>query len=189
MNKTPKPIDETKAHFCPDCWAEVPATARRCWRCDSTFPRGAAEQALKLDKEKVADADRHTKFQFTLASMMLLTVLTAVLSSIFVMLPGLGVALAILSVPALARTAYVSMYRGPRGRELTFREKATVFMAWIGLGVLALAAAGVAFFVSCLGVVLSNNLQNEELAYTVGGVVAFITALVVMVFFWRRFMR
>jgi DNA-directed RNA polymerase subunit RPC12/RpoP len=185
MNETPKPIDESKEYFCPDCWAEIPATAWRCWRCGSTFPRGA--DAISLDKEKVADTDRHTKFQFTLTSMMLLTVMTAVLSSIFVMLPGLGIALTILSVPALVRTAYVSMYRGPRGRPLTFQEKAVVFMAWIGLGLIAALAAGVASYITCLAAIFSGS-PGEGVAVIIGTITALVTAAGLMIFFWRRYM-
>jgi hypothetical protein len=53
MSETPKPIDETKAYFCPDCWAEVPTTARRC---DSSFLGGAANQGtVSFNKKKVAE--------------------------------------------------------------------------------------------------------------------------------------
>jgi hypothetical protein len=180
----------SEIYSCPDCRADVPASAVLCWRCRRVFPKGPrAEGAIVVAEGVNESLENRTKFQFTLASILLILTFAAVLMSIIVTVPGLGILLAILSVPALARTAYVSMYRGSRGRPLTIGEKAGIFIAWISLGLVVLVATGVAFFVSCLAIFASGSSAGYgpgPAAVIIGVIVALLTAIFLLVYFWRK---
>ena len=56
-------------------------------------------------------------FQFGLSSLLLITTLVAVIMSVSVMVPGIGILLAIISVPALVRT-YVLVRRKREGQQV-----------------------------------------------------------------------
>ncbi len=58
---------------------------------------------------------QHATFQFGLSSIMLIITLAAVLLGVYEMAPGIGIALAIVAIPALIPTCIISMRKG-RGR-------------------------------------------------------------------------
>ena len=178
---------DIKPRYCPDCGAEVPPQAVLCWCCRHSLLQSAAANsqyvlAAAVD-ENTGNLHERTKFQFSLASVMLIVTFAAVLMSIYTMAPGLGIALMVLSVPALVRTAVIAMQKGSRGKPLTFAEKAGIFLAWIGLGIVIIIAAGIAFFVSCL----MGLAGGESTAILFGSIGAIIAAIVLGVFFWRKF--
>jgi hypothetical protein len=175
---------EPKPRYCLDCGAEVRPDAILCWCCRHSLLESEAEYALALKELHGSPfgTEPRTKFQFSLASIMIVMTLLAVLMSIYTMAPGLGIALMVLSVPALIRTVVLAMQRGSRGKPLTFGQKAGVFAAWIGLGVVIVIAAGVAFFVSCL-VGLPGG---AAVAITFGSIGAIVAAIALGVLFWRK---
>jgi hypothetical protein len=84
------------------------------------------------------------------------------------------------------------MYRGPRGRPLLFREKAAIFMAWLGIGLIVLTAAGIAFFTSCLAAFFAGSVEGYGPgagALIVGTTTALAVAAGLLMFFWRRYTR
>jgi hypothetical protein len=105
------------------------------------------------------------RFQFSIASLLAITTLVAVVCGVFVIAPGLGIALAIVAVPALVRTLITGMQEGWLEKGLPVGEKVGHFVGWLFVGILALVggaiAAGltvvVAFFLSCLGGVNVNG--------------------------------
>jgi hypothetical protein len=74
------------------------------------------------------------------------------------------------------------MQRGAHGKPMTFGQKAGVFIAWIGLGVVIVIAACVAFFVSCL----AGLPVGEGTAVAFGSIGAIIAAIALGVVFWRK---
>jgi hypothetical protein len=181
------PTSESKPRYCPDCGAEVRLESVLCWCCRHSLLQGASARSPFVSVESVdenyTNIHDRTKFQFSLASVMLLITFAAVLMSIYSMAPGLGIALMVLSVPALVRTAVIAMQTGSRGKPLTFGEKAGIFLAWIGLGLTIIIAACFGFFISCL-VGLPGG---EVTAIMFGSIGAIITAISLGVFFWRKF--
>jgi hypothetical protein len=177
----------SKPRYCPDCGAEVAPQAVICWCCRHSLLQSASAGSQLVSVEAVDENARHiherTKFQFSLASVMLIVTLAAVLMSIYTMAPGLGIALMVLSVPALIRTAVLAMQKGSRGKPLAFAEKAGIFLAWIGLGIVIIIAAGLAFFVSCL----AGLPGGEGAAMLLGSIGAIVVAIFLGVFFWRKF--
>lgn len=173
--------------YCPECGAEVRPDAVLCWCCRHSLLQKASTasqraSAVAID-ESVPHIHERTKFQFTLASIMLLVTFTAVLMSIYTMAPGLGIALMILSAPALVRTIVVAMRKGSRGQPLSFGEKAGIFLAWIGVGLVVIVSAGIGFFISCL-----VGLPGGGMVPVVLGIIgAIITAIFVFTAFWRKF--
>jgi hypothetical protein len=183
MTASPEP----KPRYCLDCGAEVRPDAILCWCCRHSLLESEAEYALAAKELHGGGSpfgpEPRTKFQFSLASILIVMTLVAVLCSIYTMAPGLGIALMVLSVPALIRTVVLAMQRGSRGKPLTFGQKAGVFAAWIGLSVVIVIAAGVAFFVSCLVGLPTGKL---EIAFTLGGIGAIVAAILLGVLFWRK---
>jgi hypothetical protein len=177
--------------YCSVCGAEVRPDSVLCWCCRHSLQKcGTAASPIlaeEVDKNGPQSKDR-AKFQFTLASIMLIVTFAAVLMSIYVMAPGLGIALFILSAPALVRTSVVAMQRGSRGKPLSFGEKAGIFLAWIGVVLAALSAAAIGFFASCLMTAIAGNGEDAAMKFGfIGAIVAFVAAIVVIVILWRKF--
>ena len=97
-----------------------------------------------------AEYQERVRFQFGISSLLLLMTLTAVFFGLFSMAPGLGIAAMIVAVPALVPTSIIAMRKGSRGRPMTALQRIGVFAAWVGLVVVVLVAAGIAFFITCL---------------------------------------
>jgi len=100
---------------------------------------------------------RRAAFQFSLATVMLLITLAAVLLGLFRMSPGLGMLVAVLVAPALIRTLIESAERQALGRPMTPADKASMFASTVGLtiamGVAVIVVGGLALatavFVIC----------------------------------------
>jgi hypothetical protein len=137
---------------CPYCAAEIATSATRCWCCWKVFPQGAKEYCAVERDGVVVKAANPTKFQYSLASLLLITLLVAVLSSIFARLPFLGGGLALLSLPALGRVIYLSMIHRSLGNPCTSGEKIFVFFKWIILGLFILVISSLIVAVTIIAV-------------------------------------
>ena len=108
--------------------------------------------------------------------------LFAVLCGVFSISPGLGLAVCIVSAPALVRTALVVARRKSRGRRVSGIEKTVMylgsfFVTAIILSILGAVAYGT-FFAVCLGVA-GGELADIETAMAIGIMAAVLmTALV-----------
>jgi hypothetical protein len=105
------------------------------------------------------------RFQFTIAALLAITTLTAVVLGVSIAAPGLGIALAIVAVPALVRTMITGMQEGWLEKRLPVGEKIGHFVGWLCVGLLALVGGAivavltvvVGFFLSCVGGVNVNG--------------------------------
>ncbi len=132
--------------ICPDCGAGVATKDSRCWICKRPFASdvpGTAELAGGASEQRAT-------FQFGISSIMLIITLAAVILGVWQMAPGIGIALAVVAIPALIPTCIISMKKGARGRPLTPSEKFGVFAALAGVVMIVIIASGIAFFVTCL---------------------------------------
>ncbi len=90
-------------------------------------------------------------FQFGLSSLLLITTLVAVILSISVMVPGIGICLAIVSVPALVRTyVVVRGQRATRAKWCPIRTRRCFSWRASCTATLIAVATAAAFFVTCL---------------------------------------
>lgn len=205
MNASPSIIPG----ICPECGAKVTIKAPKCWMCQRSLswdtpliarPSVTAASGAEVSCEAWYPAGRRSEnayehratFQFGLSSIMMIITLAAVLSGVYAMAPGLGIAMVIVAAPALICTCIISMRKGARGRPLSPSEQIAYFVAWLGLAILIIIAAGVAFFVSCFtGVMVSNPGFNPNInptgVFIVSGIAAFIAAVFVAILFLRKF--
>jgi nitroreductase len=133
-----------------------------------------------------------------LASLLLFTTLVAVLLSAFTTFPGLGIALTILAVPALARTCFVAIRTRDRGQPMPVIAKIHVFLVTLGVVTLIAVAVGATFYGTCWagffgGAAASSALGSPGGAYSeigwglVTGIILGIIAGLVVAFFLIRF--
>jgi hypothetical protein len=131
--------------------------------------------------------EHRTQFQFSLASLMLIVTLTAVLLGVGGMAPGLGIALAVLASPALVRTSVVAALSRARGKPMSVGAKVALFVVSLIVAVVIAIAAGAAFFVSCLaGAVAAPGGGSLIVGMTCGLLGALSVAGLLLWAFWLR---
>jgi hypothetical protein len=102
---------------------------------------------------------------------------------------GLGILLALLSLPALVRTAATAVRRSAGGGGLSPGEKTRLFLATLTLIVIVSVAACAAFLSVCLGAVFASGAREETgygVALLIGGLVGLILAIAVAWLILRR---
>ena len=157
MSETPIPSNPLSGPaICPECGAVNSAGASQCWLCQR--PLGGTDIAtVKIDSpeaKSIAAAPPPIGFSrgpatFSLATLMLLITLAAVLCGLTAAAPGLGIPLAVLVTPALIRTFAASNVSRAQGIEPTAEAKVGTFLASIGLMFLIMIAGFAVFFIGC----------------------------------------
>jgi hypothetical protein len=174
-----KPAEHFPHRICPQCGAPVAAGKVLCWLCNEPVPV-AAEPG----------PPPHTgRFQFGLSTLLTVITLAAILLSIGVTSPGLGIVAAMLALPALVRTCVVAARRRSEGESLSASEKAGVFAATVVMVIgIVLASAG-AFVVTFLATCMMGTqvgFGGYEFALRIGAYGAVAAALLVTLVFWLR---
>jgi hypothetical protein len=131
------------------------------------------------------------RFQFGLSSMLLITTLVAVIMSVSLMVPGIGIALAMASVPALLRTYVLVRRKRESGDRVTNHDKALLFVLCLGIALTIAIATGAAFFVPCFvstlaGAAISNSSNGIAIGGMIGVIAGLIAALTVLVYLLRK---
>lgn len=139
------PPETNQTRTCSDCGATLPETADSCWLCK----RSVVEGQSPFSEEPISSIERRAAFQFSIATMMMLVTLCAVIMGAFSVSPGLGIALAVLAAPAWLRTCMVAARRRGRGRPMTAQEKMWAFGGSLGVVAAIVIAAGIAFYATC----------------------------------------
>jgi hypothetical protein len=200
---TNQPI--SRPAVCPDCGAPFPPDAMYCWLCGWKLGdpvRVGPKQASPSNENPYASpAPRDPadlKWTFSLSTLFLWTALVAVVMGVIRIAPGLGIALAILSLPAAVHTIAVSAYRqGQSRRALSVPEKIVVFIESFALfsmiAIAVIIAAIGALFVICMASLRGdgNGMSRGDLAgpilASIGGVVfAALIAYLLVRALWRR---
>lgn len=133
-----------QAYQCPQCGARLSAS-QRCWLCQSEVPRTEAEPGNK----PISPAPAIAPIQFGLDSILLLMTFVAVLSGLFAIAPGIAVVGAVLSLPALIRTAILARQKRVAGAPMGWGIKTITFLATTSFVVVLLTAMGAAFYATC----------------------------------------
>ena len=144
---------------CPVCGVKSGAKAFRCRECGELLPAG------KIDHDKVRrrvwrdppppiEPEPSQSAQFSLATLMLLITLASICMALSREYRGLGIFVAVASVPPFLRTLLLARRRKQFGLPMSPGDKTVAFFASLSVVIasaLGLAAvAGAAFFVTCI---------------------------------------
>jgi hypothetical protein len=143
----------TQIEHCPACGAAIERQWTHCWLCGNDFIRTPDGLKIAPGSETFQTAARRPlhshSASFSLQSVMLVVTLAALVLGTFSVAPGLGIFLAIVSVPALIRTAIVLRKRESVGPPADAKGRALMFAASLAVVTLAGVAASIAFGIVC----------------------------------------
>jgi hypothetical protein len=162
-----------------DCGANNDADARTCWLCD---------RQLQPSEQRAPASGAGSGPRFTLSWLMLLVTLIAVGLGVEMQIQGLGVALGVLSLPAMIRTTSIARRRGARGRALSTVDRVEIFFVSLIIVVLILLAFCVAFCATCLpmGLLSMGVIRDSEGAIFLAFGTGLVAAIAVSIFIARR---
>lgn len=182
---------------CEHCGALLTPGQAECSICHAEMPPGAAAQragsipSWPQAEHSPAPPTRH--LQFGLSSLLLFMTLAAVLCGIIGMNPGLGIAVAILAIPALVRTCVTASRRRAGGQSMTSGQKTAIFLLTLAMIVAVIVAASAAFFFTCLATYAAGSTggggSGEGVFVVIGLVLGSLAGLAVAIFltwlFWK----
>jgi len=136
---------------CDQCGAANLPTRESCWLCHARLLVVATAVA-----DRPAGCESRAAYQFSLATIMLVVTLAAVLLGVFRISPGLGALLVIVVAPAFVRTCINTVRRKAQGETVSQADQVAKFASSAALVMLAVllvpAAIFVALFVVCLAI-------------------------------------
>jgi hypothetical protein len=170
------------AVYCKNCGAQIHPGQVYCWQCHTEREWLPDEPPPPLPQ---------ARFQFGLSTILLVVTVTAILCSITKMRPGLGIPLAIFSLPALVRTCLVVRRWDARGQPMSTGHKASVFVVTVFTIAAAVVAGILVFyivvFVTCLAGGPSFPYVASPAAPVVAGIAGIATAIFVSWILWKSF--
>jgi hypothetical protein len=184
------------ARHCPQCDAQVDPAAKYCWLCNAKLSPSSAGAARQTPLQaQLVDSNR--PFQFGISSLLLVITFVAILCSVVKMNPGLGIVVAVLTVPAVLRTVLVAFRQQQGGKPMSAAGKTGVFMLTMAMSLCVAVAACAAFcftfFFTCLAAAAGKGggFQGDPFtpAFIIGGIVAAAVAILVTFVFWRVLRR
>ena len=139
---------------CPECGAQLAGPAAECWLCHALVvitaeivPEPSAPPIVPEWQRR--QSGKPMPFQFSIETLLLVTTLVAVCLGASLAVPGLGIPVSIIAVPALIRTLVASHQQRSVGHKLSLVEKVLTFLASTGVMIAVVAAGGAAFFATC----------------------------------------
>ena len=160
--------DSTHADVCPECGAAQVSGAEKCWLCavKLTQPRMAEKDWTKLRLELPPEVPRirpsgillqspapqppaNLGRTFSLSTLFLWITLAAVVMGVIRLAPGLGIALAVVSLPSAFLTMESVRQNLRRGKSATVSEKVLLFLAWSSVAMALLLSFFGALFTVC----------------------------------------
>jgi len=185
----------TPSGYCRQCGVMLKPGQTKCCLCHAEPSPGATTEAAPARKPAAGGGSAGPatgRFQYGLSSLLLFTTLLAILCSIASMSPGLGIVVAILSVPAIVRTCISASWRGARGQPMSFGKKVAVFLLTLPMIVTVIVAAGAAFFFTYLGAqsmgggdIGRPGAISEKVTFALSGSVAVAVTILLTWLFWR----
>jgi hypothetical protein len=172
---------------CPRCNAANRDDRLDCWLCGALLRQGkdaAVGKAHEIITAQVVPPSAH-RAQFTLATMLLLITLLSVCLGLFMIAPGLGILLAIASVPAFVRTGILVSTRDAMGRPTSGPRRIWLFVG----SVLTTLVMGAVVLVASIGTFCGICLASgQESTIPIAGVVAAATTAgaIVLILLWIR---
>jgi hypothetical protein len=146
-------LPSSQMDYCPACGAVVERTWSHCWLCSNDLirtPAGLKVVPVSSTLQTAARPPLHGHpASFSLQSVMLVVTLAALVLGSFSIAPGLGIFLAIVSVPALIRTAIMVRRSESHGVAADAKSRAITFAASLAVVAVAGVAASIAFGIVC----------------------------------------
>jgi hypothetical protein len=158
---------------CLHCQAENPPGSATCASCGRPLPPvgdSGQDEIWWLPADRAETARR----TYHLSTLMLLVAVIAVCLGVMREVPGLGVLLILLMVPALIRTLAGAARRQSRGSPMPWEEKLVVFLSSLGIVFVIGFAALIAFVTTCF----PAGLVMFGVGWQFGLIVAVIVGLV-----------
>ncbi len=162
---------------CPDCGANVPALADRCWMCNRPMQVLAQHDDRMCEVEQQRDSPTADAgcLTFQLSSLMLTIALISVLLGVTRLAPGLGIGLFVLAVPAYVRTISLASRQRAKGKSLDAMEKTSVFLVSTTIVMAVIVSGAIAFVAVCFPVGLGSFAFTSGAGFPIavlGGLVA-----------------
>lgn len=131
----------------------MPTGSARCWLCGRKVGDTAASNTqqfrIEIVSEDVPAKDADLTKTMDQSTIVLWLTLVVVVMGVVLMAPGLGVALAIVSLPAALRTVLSVKRREQRsGQAMSVLGRIAVFFGWFTAFAVALSALAVTFVVA-----------------------------------------
>jgi hypothetical protein len=153
MNPGGQPGETAGDALCRQCGAQI-GERDICWLCHAPVvldaeivePAGGPPLVPEWERKR-----RTNPAQFSLESLMLVITLISVCLGMLVAVPGLGVLVCIVAVPALIRTLIAGRQQKAATGPLGLQEKVLAFLASTGIVMGVLLAGVSAFAVACVG--------------------------------------
>lgn len=170
------------AFYCAKCGADNILPAKVCWLC---------KQGLELPQvpQLPSEPERQSKnasLSFSIASVLLVTTLSAVFFSVLKMAPGLAILLAILSLPALVRTGLAAHRRSQLGKPISPMRKLLWFLGSLTVTTILVVVVLVASLGTFCAVCLSANSPDAlPVAFILAGAVAI--SILIAGSYWIRY--
>jgi hypothetical protein len=184
------------ACHCPQCDAQVDPAAKYCWLCNATLSSPSAGAApLSPFRAQLGDSSSRP-LQYGISSLLLVITFVAILCSIIKMNPGLGIVIAILTLPAMIRTVLVAFRQRESGKPMSAAGKTGVFFLTMAMSLCVVVASCAAFcftfFFTCLAAasVKGGGMRDDLLTVPliVGGIAA-VGVAVLITFVFRAALR
>jgi multisubunit Na+/H+ antiporter MnhB subunit len=180
---------KSEVYICLDCGAEIKPWTTKCWCCWRTF---SPNEVLAISEEERRKFDKTADAEVKKASAPLMIAAGIVLTSIFLLAPGIGILLMILAAPAMIRILSKSDGSNRTGERSTAQKVVLTILAIAGLGVILISCLIVAFFVSCLAALNMGKPDNgafESILIfgTLGG--GIVLATVFSLVYWKLLIK
>lgn len=144
----PSASSSANVSCCPHCGARLQAGGpHRCWLCGADVLSACHPTAVPTTHYQPTIAGRLGSF--SLASLMLFVTLVAIVCGMISVVPGVGIALALILLPVLAHTIILAHRERELGHVLRPGEKIILFFGSLGLVLVAGVAAAIAFGITC----------------------------------------
>jgi len=178
---------------CRHCGAVNTGQRESCWLCGQTLAAGDGAAAESVKPPVRINPNRKFAGSFTLGSLFLAITLIAICLGIIAMAPGLGIVLAIISLPAFVRTGLVVQRRAALGKSVTPAQKVWWFLGSLltstVVAVVVLVASVGTFCAVCLGLVAVTTPKQDWTGAWIIAIVAAVVATSLAVWGMTKWMR
>jgi hypothetical protein len=181
---------QSRVRNCPACGAHVDPAWAKCWLCGERLGAGGSAVAEPILSKPARSAPVSS---FSMASMMMLVTLVAVVLGVCSIAPGIGVPLGIVMLIVWLRTTAVVKVRQSRGKATTLSEKAQLFAqsfaVLIGLIILTQVALVAAAFGACFVICTTMNTGGPDSIEWLVLIGASLAALAFTIWLWVSVVR
>ena len=174
---------------CPWCRAEVKEFSGYCWKCGARLDAsGNGDSKVVIEDVELVERDPAT-YSFGIATLLLVTTLIAVCMALVAAAPGLGIWLAIVSLPPFIRTLMLVQKKKKMGRDIPTATKVSLYLGSLGVTIVitfvTLFGSLIAFCLSCFGAFAfaqgANGRRAEEFAF---GTAILLTLAMIALMLW-----